>query len=451
MATVSATTDKVHVAKIQNVNGSTSAVAATNDILSTDLAQNLQPIKAECQIRHFCPQDQILTTSLPTPIQVDSLATLLVGYKDADYIISSFKNGFMLDFEGPNTPYFASNSSSVVQNPVAVENKLLIELNSSRIAGPFKNPPLHNFKVSPLAVREKGDGKHRLLHNLSFPYNSDAVNHNIPDSSSKVKYESFNDAITLVNSFENAWIAKADIAEAFRLIPLNPNQYNLTGFFYKGFYYDRCLPMGCSSSCLIFERFSSSLKWILSEHYKVKHVVKVLDDFLFVGSTYEDCMQSLAAFKHMCSKTGVPIANHKTEGPSKCLTFLGIELDTDNMMARLPKDKLLNYYKNVDSLLASKSCTLRTLKSVIGQLQFSCSVVTSGRPFLRRLYDATIGIKQPHHYIKITNKIRQDLLVWKKIPKILQWNYYHSQAHTIDLNRAPHVHGQLYDGLWWSV
>ena len=351
---------------------------------------------------------------MPTPILIDPLSTLLNNYEDQKFITEGFKTGFNLEYEGPDTPVFAENSSSVTKNPEIAAEKIASELNLSRFAGPFEQEPFNNFKISPLAVRAKKEvGKYRVLHNLSFPYNEDAVNFNIPESSSKVQYEKLSDAIKIIQKYDGAWLAKTDIAEAFRLIPLHPSQYKLTGFQFEGkFYYDRCLPMGCSSSCLIFERFSSALKWILTNHYNVQDVVKVLDDFLFIAPTFDKCQNNLDAFMNMCQNIGVPIAHHKTEGPSCCLTFLGIELDTKNMVARLPLEKLTDYNKNVDNLLTSSSCTLRTLKTMIGQLQFSTSVVTSGRPFLRRMYDATIGIKKPYHYIKITNNIKRDLQIW---------------------------------------
>lgn len=264
-------------------------------------------------------------------------------------------------------------------------------------------------------MREKKvPGKCRLLHNLSFPYNEDSVNYNIPSIDSRVQYENISDAIKLVQRYPNAYIAKTDIADAFRLIPLHPSQYTLTGFHFEGYYFDRCLPMGCSSSCKIFERFSSALKWILLEHYGIANVVKVLDDFLFVASSESECNHYLSKFKKLCNQIGVPIAHHKTEGPSNCLTFLGIELDSKNMVARLPIEKLSEYSSNIRSMLNSSKCTLRELKSIIGKLQFSTSVVTPGRPFLRRLYDATMGVKQPHFHLRITEELRADLLTWQQ-------------------------------------
>jgi len=106
----------------------------------------------------------------------------------------------------------------------------------------------------------------------------------------------------------------------------------------------------------------------------------------------------------------VPIAHHKTEGPCKTLTFLGIELDTVYMTARLPPEKLVKYICFIGK---SIRCTLNELQSLIGMLQFSTSVIPVGKCFLRRLHNATIGMKTPYYLIKITDCMREDLMLWK--------------------------------------
>jgi hypothetical protein len=37
---------------------------------------------------------------------------------------------------------------------------------------------------------------------------------------------------------------------------------------------------------------------------------------------------------------GVPIADEKLVGPVHVLTFLGLEIDTDEMMVRIPQSKM---------------------------------------------------------------------------------------------------------------
>ena len=114
----------------------------------------------------------------------------------------------------------------------------------------------------------------------------------------------------------------------------------------------------------------------------------------------------------MCHELGVPVAYHKTAGPTQIITFLGIKLDTLNMVARLPIDKLDKYKHELKLAMTHDKLTLRELKSLIGKLQFATAVVRPGRAFLRRLYNMTIQTRKPHHYIRLTKSAKQDLDTW---------------------------------------
>ena len=138
-----------------------------------------------------------------------------------------------------------------------------------------------------------------------------------------------------------------------------------------------------------------------------------MDDFLFVGESEQKTKKMLEDFYNMCNILNIPIAHHKTEGPNKCITFLGIELNTDDMTAKLPPEKLCKYRDGINNILYTEKCTLKELQSVIGMLQFSTSVIPVGKCFLRRLYNATIGVEKPYHYIKINEYIKKDLTMWK--------------------------------------
>ena len=139
-------------------------------------------------------------------------------------------------------------------------------------------------------------------------------------------------------------MANIDIADAFRIVPLHPSQYHLTGFSWQNYYYyDKCLPQGCASSCKIFESVSSAIKWILVCKLGVTNVVKVLHDLFFVGRTKQQCQDALDKFVYISQQLGIPIATHKTVGPTQVITFLGIELETTLMTARLPIDTFNRY------------------------------------------------------------------------------------------------------------
>ena len=135
-------------------------------------------------------------------------------------------------------------------------------------------------------------------------------------------------------------MAKTDIDSAFRLIPIHPNDHPLLGFkFGTKYCYDSCLPFAASSSCAIFESFSSALEWVAKYKFNIEHIVHILDDFLcFVNN---QCNKKLSTFLSMCLDLGVPIKQEKTEYATTCITFLGLELDSVKMEARLLQDKLL--------------------------------------------------------------------------------------------------------------
>jgi hypothetical protein len=51
------------------------------------------------------------------------------------------------------------------------------------------------------------------------------------------------------------------------------------------YYYDKCLAMGCSSACQIFERFSTALEWIGKRHIPERVIIHILDHFLIMTQT----------------------------------------------------------------------------------------------------------------------------------------------------------------------
>lgn len=379
--------------------------------------------------------------SVTTPVSAQKLSRYLHGYYNQKFLVEGFSNGFFLHFEGPARELESTNSQSALQLPNIVSQKLQQEKLLGRIKGPSQNPPFPNFKSSPLALREKSEpGKYRLLHNLSYPYDENSVNYNIPQQSSTTHYSSVSDATDLIQSMgRHCYLAKSDIADAFRIVPIHPSQYHLTGFFWQGYYYDTCLPMGCSSSCAIFEQISSAIVWILANHFNIRNVVKVLDDFLFVAQTFSECQYMLSTFIAVCSDIGIPIAPHKTISPTTHLTFLGIALDTVAMEARLPQDKLSSYRADIFAVLQMEKITLRELKSLIGKLQFSTCIIPSGRPFLRRLHDLTVQARKPFHFIRLTNDTKQDLTTWIHFLQSFNGVTMIKPIHTSD-SRSLHMH-----------
>jgi len=191
-----------------------------------------------------------------TPVNYKTLKILLEGYDrdKADMLERGFKDGFKLGYNGQRKFYTSPNLQSASQFPDIVDQKLAKEIAQNRIAGPFRESPYPNLQISPIGVvPKKEEGQFRLIHHLSYPFGS-SVNDFIPEEIKQVHYASIDDAISIILAVgPKCALAKTDVSNAFRIIPIHPDDHELLGIKWKGnFYFDRCLPMGCSSSCAIF-------------------------------------------------------------------------------------------------------------------------------------------------------------------------------------------------------
>ena len=140
----------------------------------------------------------------PSPIKIEELEAALEGYPNreaAEILLRGFTEGFQLGFSGERVAMEASNLHSALAFPAVLSKKLDKELKLGRIAGPFKDPPLHNLRVSPLGLVPKSTpGKFRLIHHLSWPDQS-SVNDGIEPSLCKVRYTSFDEAVKRIAGF----------------------------------------------------------------------------------------------------------------------------------------------------------------------------------------------------------------------------------------------------------
>ena len=361
---------------------------------------------------HFRPSDII------TPVSPQRLDFYLQGYNSylRSYLVNGFQFGFSIHSLQANNSTSTNNLKSAQSFPSVIHAKIIKELQLGRFSGPYDVSPYDDYVVSPLGVREKKTpGEFRIIHNLSYPYDDTSVNAAVPRHCATVNYASIADAAKhVVEMGQHCFLAKTDVKSAFRIIPVHPDDRHLLGFRWQGLlYFDNCLPMGCSSSCRIFETFSTSLEWIISQRLHHVRVVHVLDDFLFIASSYDRCLHALNTFISICEDIGVPIAPDKTVGPEQSLPFVGIQLDTNDMTASLPLDKVHKFKQVISQFLLSSTVTLKQTQSLCGMLNFACGVIALARAFSRRLYDLGVGLSKPYYKVRVNKHVKQDLTVWR--------------------------------------
>ncbi|KAK3103024.1 hypothetical protein FSP39_015834 [Pinctada imbricata] len=320
----------------------------------------------------------------------------------------------MLCYNGPRDFVVYPNLKSIKMHEREAFEVVMKEVQLGRIAGPFLDKPFLNLRVSPVGLIPKKDGSWRLIHHLSYP-SGESVNDHIDDIFCKVKYTSFDTALEMLAKLgPGAIAARLDIKSAFRLLPIHPSDFELLGYKIGDYYFvDKCLPFGCSISCSLFEKFATFLEWELKRRSGSECIVHYLDDFLLAGAANSDgCIELMACYSNLCEELGVPLAPEKTIGPATCLTFLGLEIDTVQMLVRIPQEKLDKLKSALLAILNKKKTNLKDLQSLSGLLSFCSRAIPSARAFNRRFYDAMTGLKKPFHRIRVTLEMKEDVNMW---------------------------------------
>ena len=104
-------------------------------------------------------------------------------------------------------------------------------------------------------------------------------------------------------------MSKIDLKNAFRLIPVRPEDWNLLGICWRNrFFADTCLPFGLRSAPYLFNQLSIAIHWILQHSYGVHHLLHYLDDFFTAGpANSSQCSENLQSMFTLCSNINAPI------------------------------------------------------------------------------------------------------------------------------------------------
>ena len=291
---------------------------------------------------------------------------------------------------------------------------------AGRIYGPLSAELLDKIHISRFGVIPKPHqpGKWRLISDLSSPAGV-SVNDEVDSQLCSLSYASVDEAVCCIRRIgRGAALAKFDIASAYRIVPITPSRPLAARHDMERLTLRRW-------SLTIWSEISSQTVhggrglgcygfplWIMGRH-GITEALHYLDDFLLIGASGgQQCADALKESLRLCEALGVPIAPHKVVGPTTALPFLGILIDTEECMLKLPTDKLLRLKRVIGQWQGKKSCKKRDLLSLIGQLSHACRVVRAGRTFLRRMIDLPLVPKELHHWVRLSKGFQSDLHWW---------------------------------------
>lgn len=362
-------------------------------------------------------------SAILSPLNVVQWGRYLQSYPDREFVallLTGMQEGFRIGFSYGTSQLRSAghNMGSADENPEVVDQYLATECKLGRVIGPLsveEQESTSTIQVSRFGVIPKGhqEGKWRLIVDLSAPKGA-SVNDGVQPALCSLVYTSVDEAARIILQLgRGCELAKLDIKSAYRIVPVHPDDRPLLGMRWRGgLYVDTVLPFGLRSALKIFNAVADSLAWIMGQ-VGGRSPLHYLDDFLFSGRPGSgECLASLQTAIHLCGELGVPLSTEKLEGPGVVITFLGIELDTQQLQLRLPAEKLQRLLRLIQVWQGRKSCTERELLSLIGQLQHACRVVRSGRTFLRCMIALSTKAKELHHHLRLNKCFQSDLQWW---------------------------------------
>ena len=272
-----------------------------------------------------------------SPLHPQAWEAGLASYPDqqfAQFLLRGIRDGFRIGArEHSRCQSSKRNLQSAYKHPQIIRDYLAREEQLGRIhrLSPQELSTLLQLQVNPFGVIPKRHrpNKWRLIVDLSSPHGK-SINDAIDRDLCSISYTSIDSAVSFIQALgPGCLLAKLDLREAYRAVPIHPLDRPLLGMQWEGVtYVDGALPFGLRSAPKIFSALADGLMWILHSR-GVTSALHYLNDFLLLGPpSSKTCQAALCSTLSTCEELGLPVAPEKTEGPGTVLTFLAIEIDS---------------------------------------------------------------------------------------------------------------------------
>ena len=395
-------------------------------------------------------------TMLPRVVDDESLVfELLNGLNNGVRIGRLPAAGITVSDNWPSSMELAPQVNVVIQD----------DLLKGRLFGPFEVPPYSDYIVSPLgAFLKRGSNKARVIHDLSYPALG-SVNGGIDPLEFSLQYSSVDDAVALCRSLGpgKAVMAKLDLKDAFKHIPIHPADWHMMGFAWpnsdgcKLYYFSKVLSFGLRSAPALFDRYASWLPQFYHCEGGVAPLVRYVDDFLIVSDSEEHCKSDLDTLITTCHNAGFAVQASKVLGPCRNVEFLGIEIDADNSILRISDDRLSEISTLLSEWEGRTSCSKRQLLKLVGKLAFAGRVVRKGRAFLGRLIALSKKLRHLHFRTKISADAKRDIAWWRESIATHNATYMFApdwagrQVHHAYTDASNYGYGASWDNDWFAI
>ena len=240
--------------------------------------------------------------------------------------------------------------------------------------------------IHALGAVPKGTGGIRQITDCSRPLGR-SVNAHCDSLLNEFSFKSVDDVVGFMNRSD--FMTVIDIKAAYRSFPILEAHRKYQGFSWeymgvKRWFVDNRMCFGLKLGPMYFNYVSTFIFEVLT--LKGLKIVNYLDDFIAVSDSLEMNLKARDEVVGLLRFLGFHVAFDKLIYPSTCVTYLGIEIDSEKMELRLPADKLIKLKDILAVTLGSKMISKKSLESLGGLLSHCSHVVKGGRIFCKGIY-----------------------------------------------------------------
>ena len=260
-----------------------------------------------------------------------------------------------------------------------------------------------------------------------------------------------------------AWLAKTDLRNAYFSCPVKVEERKYLGFRFEDENGSSlparwaALPYGLRSAAALFDLTAKGLKEIYLKNGALPTTLYYLDDIVTIASTKEQCQNSLDIILATCRNCGFEVQAKKTEGPSKVITYLGLEIDTVKRQVRIPESKQAEINDELVKWQSKQCATKREILSLLGKLNFCAQVVKNGAKFTRRLIECAKKGKTLNSKLTLNRQTQKDIKWWSRCMAIYNGREWFPRE--IDIKTAKLTFsdasdiaiGGMYENSWYVI
>ena len=358
----------------------------------------------------------------------------LHGDIDSDFILDGLRKGFRIsnissgdEVKEVSTP----NHGSAYRHKELVEKELKYQISRGFYVTTNDRPKV----ISPIGAILKDNGVDvRIIHDGSQPFGEAMNDYSLHHS---VKYQTLNEALELATP--GTYLCKVDLRSAYRSVPINCIDYCMTGlqWTFEGddnptYLFDTRVPFGSGLGPMIFHRNSQAVRrFMYNRGYN--NMVVYLDDFFIAEDSYERCREAQHVLLSLLIKLGFEISWSKVVGPSQCVNFLGVLIDTRDCTLSLDSDKLFKLYNKLLEFKTRKRASKRQLQSLAGSLNWACQAIRGGRYFLRRILNDINKLRHGSHKCRLSGEFHKDLEWWISYLHVFNGSVYYRRCEQVNV------------------